>query len=119
MMAFGTMGLFGVAHIVSSGAFLLWAIVLFSDCPDFGLGLPFLMIALGQTAGGATLRNRMGCGGEWDGAAFLCRNHGKCCILDPERGLDTQAGERSATEHAVFSKRSAIAVEGWRGRAGE
>ena len=51
MMAFGVMGLFGVAYIVSSGAFLLWGIALFSDRPDFGLGLPFLMVALGQTAG--------------------------------------------------------------------
>ena len=51
MMTFGVMGLFGVAYIVSSGAFLLWGIALFSDRPDFGLGLPFLMVALGQTAG--------------------------------------------------------------------
>jgi predicted MFS family arabinose efflux permease len=51
MMAFGVMGLFGVAYIVSSGAFLLWGIALFPDRPDFGLGLPFLMLALGQTAG--------------------------------------------------------------------
>jgi predicted MFS family arabinose efflux permease len=51
MTAFGVMGLFGVAYIVSSGAFLLWGIALFADRPDFGLGLPFLMIALGQTAG--------------------------------------------------------------------
>jgi predicted MFS family arabinose efflux permease len=51
MMAFGVMGLFGVAYIVSSGAFLLWGIALFPDRPDFGLGLPFLMVALGQTAG--------------------------------------------------------------------
>lgn len=50
-IAFAVMGLFGVAYIVSSGAFLLWGIALFPDRPDFGLGLPFLMIALGQTAG--------------------------------------------------------------------
>mgnify|MGYP000055874067 CR=1 FL=1 len=49
--AFGAMGLFGAAYIVSSGAFLLWGISVFSDRPDFGLGLPFLMVALGQTAG--------------------------------------------------------------------
>lgn len=51
MIAFAVMGLFGVAYIVSSGAFLLWGIALCPDRPDFGLGLPFLMIALGQTAG--------------------------------------------------------------------
>lgn len=51
MIAFAVMGLFGVAYIVSSGAFLLWGIALFPDRPDFGLGLPFLMLALGQTTG--------------------------------------------------------------------
>ena len=50
-LAFAVMALFGVAYIVSSGAFLLWGITLFPDRPDFGLGLPFLMLALGQTAG--------------------------------------------------------------------
>jgi predicted MFS family arabinose efflux permease len=62
MMAFGVMGLFGVAYIVSSGAFLLWGIALFSDRPDFGLGLPFLMVALGQTAGAPLF------GTVWDAA---------------------------------------------------
>jgi predicted MFS family arabinose efflux permease len=69
MMAFGTMALFGVAYIVSSGAFLSWGIALFSDRPDFGLGLPFLMIALGPTAGAPLF------GTVWDaagsGAALL------------------------------------------------
>ncbi|WP_157666661.1 MFS transporter [Bordetella genomosp. 13] len=51
MLAYAVMGLFGVAYIVSSGAFLLWGIRIYSDRPDMGLGLPFLMIALGQTAG--------------------------------------------------------------------
>jgi len=62
MTAFGVMGLFGVAYIVSSGAFLLWGIALFSDRPDFGLGLPFLMVALGQTAGAPLF------GTVWDAA---------------------------------------------------
>jgi predicted MFS family arabinose efflux permease len=62
MMTFGVMGLFGVAYIVSSGAFLLWGIALFSDRPDFGLGLPFLMVALGQTAGAPLF------GTVWDAA---------------------------------------------------
>jgi predicted MFS family arabinose efflux permease len=62
IMAFAVMGLFGVAYIVSSGAFLLWGIALFTDRPDFGLGLPFLMIALGQTAGAPLF------GTVWDAA---------------------------------------------------
>jgi hypothetical protein len=38
MMAFGTMALFGVAYIVSSGAFLLWGIALWQTAraPLFG-----------------------------------------------------------------------------------
>ena len=44
--AFAIMGLFGVAYIVSTGAFLIWGLTLFPD-----LGLPFLTVALGQTVG--------------------------------------------------------------------
>ncbi|CAO3426287.1 MFS transporter [Azospirillum endophyticum] len=50
-IAFAVMALFGVAYIVSSGAYLLWGIALFPDRAEIGLGLPFLMLALGQTAG--------------------------------------------------------------------
>jgi predicted MFS family arabinose efflux permease len=45
------MGLFGAAYIVSSGAYLIQGIDLFPDRPDLGLGMPFLMLALGQTTG--------------------------------------------------------------------
>lgn len=45
------MGLFGAGYIISSGTLLLWGIALFPDRADLGLGLPFLMIAAGQTAG--------------------------------------------------------------------
>lgn len=45
------MGLFGAAYIVSSGVYLLQGIRLFPDRPDLGLGIPFLVLALGQTAG--------------------------------------------------------------------
>lgn len=45
------MCLFGAAYIVSSGVYLLQGIRLFPDRPDLGLGIPFLVLALGQTAG--------------------------------------------------------------------
>lgn len=45
------MCLFGAAYIVSSGVYLLQGIILFPDRPDLGLGIPFLVLALGQTAG--------------------------------------------------------------------
>lgn len=51
VLAFGSMGLFGAAYIVSTGAFLIWGITLLPDRPDLGLGLPFLTIAVGQTVG--------------------------------------------------------------------
>lgn len=55
------MCLFGAAYIVSSGVYLIQGINLFTDRPDLGLGIPFLVLALGQTAGtplfGAVLEN--------------------------------------------------------------
>ena len=56
---FAAMGLFGAAYIVSTGTYLIQGIELLSDRPDLGLGLPFLVLALGQSVGtplfGATL----------------------------------------------------------------
>lgn len=45
------MCVFGAAYIVSSGALLIQGINLLPDRPDLGLGMPFLVIALGQTVG--------------------------------------------------------------------
>lgn len=45
------MGLFGAAYIVSTGAYLIQGIELLADRPDLGLGIPFLVLALGQTVG--------------------------------------------------------------------
>ncbi|WP_415845918.1 MFS transporter [Stutzerimonas zhaodongensis] len=56
---FAAMGLFGAAYIVSSGTYLIQGIDLLPDRPDLGLGIPFLVLALGQSVGtplfGATL----------------------------------------------------------------
>lgn len=51
ILPYFAMGLFGAGYIISSGTLLLWGITLFPDRADLGLGLPFLMIAAGQTAG--------------------------------------------------------------------
>ncbi|TCQ97303.1 MFS transporter [Neorhizobium sp. JUb45] len=48
---FAIMGLFGAAYIVATGTFLMWGIALYEDRPALGLGIPFLILALGQTAG--------------------------------------------------------------------
>ena len=48
---YAAMGIFGAAYIVSSGAYLIQGIDLLPDRPDLGLGVPFLVLALGQTAG--------------------------------------------------------------------
>ncbi|TKA90126.1 MFS transporter [Halopseudomonas bauzanensis] len=59
LYGFVAMGVFGAAYIVSTGAYLIQGIDLLPDRPDLGLGIPFLVLALGQTAGnplfGATL----------------------------------------------------------------
>lgn len=48
---FAIMGIFGAAYIVSSGVYLIQGIRLLPNRPDLGLGVPFLVLALGQTAG--------------------------------------------------------------------
>jgi len=48
---YAAMGIFGAAYIVSSGVYLIEGIDLLPDRPDLGLGIPFLALALGQTAG--------------------------------------------------------------------
>jgi predicted MFS family arabinose efflux permease len=49
--AFISVALFGAAYITSSGAFLIQGIRLLPDRPDLGLGIPFLILAAGQSAG--------------------------------------------------------------------
>jgi predicted MFS family arabinose efflux permease len=51
VFGFTAMCIFGAAYIVSSGVYLIQGIDLFPDRPDLGLGIPFLVLALGQTAG--------------------------------------------------------------------
>ncbi|WP_410216437.1 MFS transporter [Paracoccus sp. (in: a-proteobacteria)] len=73
-MPFAAMGLFGAGYIISSGALLLWGVTLFPDRADLGLGLSFLMVAAGQTAGAplfALLMNAAGTSAALAGAALL------------------------------------------------
>lgn len=59
IFGFAAMCIFGAAYIISTGAYLIQGINLLPDRPDLGLGIPFLVLALGQTVGtplfGATL----------------------------------------------------------------
>lgn len=48
---FVSVAVFGAAYIVSSGAYLIQGIKLLADRPDLGLGIPFLVLALGQSSG--------------------------------------------------------------------
>ncbi|OLO06200.1 MFS transporter [Salinicola socius] len=43
--------LFGAGYIMLTGIYLVWGVRLYSDRPAIGLGLPFLMIAVGQIVG--------------------------------------------------------------------
>ncbi|WGF86704.1 MFS transporter [Marinivivus vitaminiproducens] len=49
--AYGAAGLFGAAYIMLTGVYLVWGVRVFSDRPAIGLGLPFLMVAIGQAVG--------------------------------------------------------------------
>jgi predicted MFS family arabinose efflux permease len=58
-IAYAAATLFGAAYIMLTGVYLVWGVQVFIDRPALGLGLAFLMIALGQAAGapiaGATI----------------------------------------------------------------
>jgi predicted MFS family arabinose efflux permease len=49
--ALAAAAVFGAAYIMLTGVYLIWGIRIYHDRPAFGLGLPFLMIALGQALG--------------------------------------------------------------------
>lgn len=50
-IGFVVMALFGTAYIVATGTLLMWGLKLYPDRPSLGLGLPFLVLAIGQTTG--------------------------------------------------------------------
>lgn len=60
---YAAMSVFGAAYIVSSGTYLIQGIRLLPDRPDLGLGVPFLCLALGQTAGAPVFGAMMGTAG--------------------------------------------------------
>jgi predicted MFS family arabinose efflux permease len=49
--AFMAFGLFGVAYIIATGVLLLWGILIRDRYPALGLAIPFLVVAIGQSAG--------------------------------------------------------------------
>lgn len=49
--AFVAISVFGAAYIIATGVYLIQGIDLLPDRPDLGLGIPFLVLALGQAAG--------------------------------------------------------------------
>lgn len=51
VVAYASAALFGAAYIMLTGVYLVWGILVFADRPALGLGLPFLLIAVGQTVG--------------------------------------------------------------------
>ena len=48
---FFSAALFGVTYIMLTGVYLVWGIKVYDDRPAIGLGLPFLMLAIGQVLG--------------------------------------------------------------------
>ena len=51
VFAFVAISVFGAAYIIASGVYLIQGIDLLPGRPDLGLGIPFLVLALGQAAG--------------------------------------------------------------------
>lgn len=80
---FAAMSLFGAAYIVSSGVYLIQGINLLPDRPDLGLGIPFLMLAIGQSVGTPLFSAAL----EWMGAigalALFAVTAGLAMIIRP------------------------------------
>lgn len=51
LMGFFSPALFGSSYIFMTGVLIVWGISVFTSSPSFGLGVPFLLLALGQAAG--------------------------------------------------------------------
>ncbi|MDP9840592.1 putative MFS family arabinose efflux permease [Neorhizobium huautlense] len=50
-LAFIALGMFGRGYIIATGVLLLWGISIYNRRPALGLSMPFLFVAVGQTAG--------------------------------------------------------------------
>jgi predicted MFS family arabinose efflux permease len=55
LLAYGAMGIFGTSYIIATGSLLLWGISLYGAHPAVGLGIPFVVLAVGQTLGAPVL----------------------------------------------------------------
>lgn len=49
--AFASAAVFGAGYIMLTGIYLVWSVAVFKNQPSLGIGLSFMMIAVGQTAG--------------------------------------------------------------------
>jgi predicted MFS family arabinose efflux permease len=79
--AFISVALFGASYITSSGVFLIQGIRLLPDRPDLGLGIPFLILASGQSAGSPLFGALMtGWGAGMALAVFACVALLSACI---------------------------------------
>jgi len=70
-LAFAAMALFGATYIISSGVLLIRGTALLSARPDLGLGIPFLAIAVGQTAGAPLFGAVLDRAGSWTALALF------------------------------------------------
>ncbi|WP_407292008.1 MFS transporter [Stutzerimonas zhaodongensis] len=104
---FLAMGLFGAAYIVSSGAYLIQGIDLLADRPDLGLGIPFLVLALGQTVGTPLFGAVLNLTGTTVALAAFALAACIACVIRPRNGgvSDTpQQPERSRRRTAFFCR---------------
>jgi predicted MFS family arabinose efflux permease len=65
LLAYSAMGIFGASYIIATGSLLLWGIGLYGAHPALGLGIPFVVLAIGQTLGAPVL------GAVWESAGTV------------------------------------------------
>jgi len=70
-LGYVAVAMFGLGYIISSGVYLLWGISLYERSPDVGLGLPFLLLAFGQTVGASAFGLIAGAAG-FPAAVLVC-----------------------------------------------
>ncbi|WP_435106550.1 MFS transporter [Arhodomonas sp. AD133] len=87
--------LFGAAYIMLTGVYLVWGVRVYADRPAIGIGLPFLMIAVGQALGSPVAGQLIEAFGYR--AAFVA--FALVAVLTTTAGWGSESGE--ATERAV------------------
>ena len=91
---FAIMGGFGAAYIVSTGVYLIQGIRLLPERPDLGLGIPFLVLALGQTVGAPLFGTVLDAAGAHSALLMFAIAAGLALVIFPQTGEAQSAPAR-------------------------